>query len=271
MPVGQKILLQLSRNGKNWIDVFDPNPRVLHSFEAYAAPRIDQIEPAFGPVKPKEETTIQIKGVNFNCPDATCSKLKVRFQNKMGDNFFSTNVQKTDSKTIVATVPKYTVPDVLSVEVTMNGVDYTNNGLTYGFYDPYLIDVSPRLISTDGSTIVTVKGIGFVKSDEVKVQFQNYSSPIRCGNSDCVMPATFVSSNVVTAPTFAKDKLTYSNSKKQVEWDPFELSVAVYSNAFVHNNIQLFYFKQPSFQLLSTSETPANIPISLMVNIDADE
>jgi hypothetical protein len=44
------------------------------------------------------------------------------------------------SNTIIAKIPKYTTPDVLKVEVSMNGLDFTNDNKTYGYFDPYLID-----------------------------------------------------------------------------------------------------------------------------------
>ena len=56
---------------------------------------------------------------------------------------------------------------MLKVEVSMNGDDYTTDGLTYGYFDPYILEVHPRLISTTGNTVVKVKGIGFVDSGEV--------------------------------------------------------------------------------------------------------
>lgn len=46
----------------------------------------------------------------------------------------------------------------------MNGIDYTNDKLTYGYYDPYLIDANPKLINVNGKTNVTVTGLGFVDS-----------------------------------------------------------------------------------------------------------
>lgn len=55
----------------------------------------------------------------------------------------------------------------------MNGLDYTNDNKTYGYYDPYVIDAQPRLISVKGTTIVTVSGVGFVDSGEVKAKFSD--------------------------------------------------------------------------------------------------
>ena len=61
-------------------------------------------------------------------------------------------------------IPKYTKPDVLRVELTLNGKDYTNDGKNYGYFDPYVLNAEPRLISVEGTTIVRIKGFGFVNS-----------------------------------------------------------------------------------------------------------
>ena len=57
---------------------------------------------------------------------------------------------------------------MLRVELTLNGQDYTDDKKTYGYFDPYVLDASPRLISVDGTTIVNIKGFGFVNSGETK-------------------------------------------------------------------------------------------------------
>ena len=65
-------------------------------------------------------------------------------------------------------IPKYTKPDVLKVELTLNSKDYTNDGKTYGYFDPYVLNAEPRLISVEGTTKVRIKGFGFVNSSETK-------------------------------------------------------------------------------------------------------
>jgi restriction endonuclease S subunit len=77
-------------------------------------------------------------------------------------------------------VPEYTKPDVLNVEVTNNGESYTNDNKTYGFFDPFVIDADPKLIAVDGSTLVSVKGIGFVNSGTTKAIFNNRTHPLIC-------------------------------------------------------------------------------------------
>lgn len=91
--------------------------------------------------------------------------------------------------TIKCKIPMYTKPDVLPVQVTLNGIDYSNDDVKFGFYDPYVIDAEPRLIATDGSTRVTVKGIGFVDSGEAKTKFKDKADTIKCLEGHCHNPA----------------------------------------------------------------------------------
>ena len=68
-------------------------------------------------------------------------------------------------------IPYYTKPDILRVEVTVNGKDYTNDKKTYtvnGIYNPIVLNAVPRLISVDGTTKVKIIGFGFVNSNETK-------------------------------------------------------------------------------------------------------
>jgi hypothetical protein len=69
---------------------------------------------------------------------------------------------------IQCTIPKYPAPETLSVDVSFNGQDFTNDGVKYGFMDPFILDVEPRLISSKGTTMVIVKGYGFVQMEDSK-------------------------------------------------------------------------------------------------------
>lgn len=111
-----------------------------------------------------------MSGTDFVCPDPSCSDLTV-VMGEEEDNKIYIQAELVDSATVKFLVPKYTKPEVLRVELTLNGKDYTNDNKTYGFFDPYVLDVQPRLIHTDGSTIVTISGFGFVDSNEIKTKF----------------------------------------------------------------------------------------------------
>jgi len=150
--------------------VKNPRTDVTQSFTYYQAPEITGLSPTFGPVKPDTDTDLTIKGSGFVCPNGDCKDVQIRFTDS-DDNKIYMPCQLVDSSTIKVLIPKYTRPDVLTVEASMNGIDYTNSQKTYGFFDPYIIDAKPRLISVKGTTLVTVKGLGFVDSGQLDSKF----------------------------------------------------------------------------------------------------
>ena len=119
-----------------------------HSFLWYESPHVTSIFPTFGPVKNPNDLTMTIHGTNFVCPDTSCKDLTVRF-GKLPDNAIYVKGTLIEAGSITCLVPKYTKPDVLEVEVSLNGYDYTNDNLTFGYYDPYVVDVEPRLLTVD--------------------------------------------------------------------------------------------------------------------------
>jgi len=51
-----------------------------------------------------------------------------------------------NSNQVRVTVPQYVKPEILPVEVSFNGEDFTSSNLTYNFFDPFLLNVAPSLI-----------------------------------------------------------------------------------------------------------------------------
>ena len=159
----------------------------------------------------------------------------------------------------------YTKPDVLPVQVTLNGFDYSNDNITFGFYDPYVIDAQPRLIATDGSTRVTVKGLGFVNSGETKVRYHSYPKLLKCQDSDCVESADFVDKNHLVADTLPQSKLSYASDGKPLAWDVFYVEASVYNNDFTDNRVALYYYEEPQYESYQNGETPANIQTEIFI------
>lgn len=107
---------------------------------------------------------MDIEGTYLKCPDPHCQDLYVRFGEP--DQAILVKATWTNETFVRVRIPKYTKPDVLRVELTLNGKDYTNDGRTYGYFDPYVLNAEPRLISVEGTTIVRIKGFGFVNSSQ---------------------------------------------------------------------------------------------------------
>lgn len=101
-------------------------------------------------------------------------------------------------------VPKYTKPDVLRVEITVNGKDWTNDGKSYGYFDPYILRAEPALISVEGTTKVRLKGFGFVNSTDSKSLISSSSSTLTlaCQGKPCVKEARYIDKNTIETSTF---------------------------------------------------------------------
>lgn len=84
----------------------------------------------------------------------------------------------------------------------MNGNDYTNDQKTYGYFDPYVLNAEPRLISVDGTTKVKIKGFGFVNSNETKALFSSNNNTLLCSGAYCIKEATYIDKYTLETSTF---------------------------------------------------------------------
>jgi hypothetical protein len=116
-PIGTYAIIEVSFNHKDWIDI-NKDPTKNYGFSYYGAPKIGAINPNFGPVKSPNNESILISGQNFNCPDPSCVNLWVRFGDP--ENGILVPGVKVGDNLVQASVPKYTKPDVLPVEITFN-------------------------------------------------------------------------------------------------------------------------------------------------------
>lgn len=55
-------------------------------------------------------------------------------------------------------------------------------------------------------------------------------------------------------------------------WDPVNLEASVYASAFTDNRVSVYYYEEADYTLgVSDAETPANIPIELMIGAKINE
>jgi len=117
----------------------------------YNGPRVTEVNPTYGVTKNPKGLTLEVKGQNFECPNKDCGRIKVRFTNAKGDEIYSDG-KLSESLSVITLIPKYPAPETLDVDVSFNGQDFTNDKVKFGFSDPYILDINPRLISTHGTT-----------------------------------------------------------------------------------------------------------------------
>ena len=159
-------------------------------------------------------------------------------------------------------IPKYTKPDVLAVEISMNGRDYTNDKVTYGFYDAFVIDVSPRLISKKGGTKLSIRGFGFVDSgaSEVSSKFgSKEAGELVCNNqTPCINSAKFIDKNTITTVSPPQNSVNYSDGSNIGE-DPITVEASVYNALYTSNEIEVHYIYDAEYKKISRDNVPRNL------------
>jgi hypothetical protein len=163
---------------------------------------------------------------------------------------------------------------VLDVELTINDESYTSDNKTYGFFDPFVLDAIPRLIATDGTTQVQIKGIGFVDSADAKALYNNRSSAskaIGCGSvgiSECTRKATFVDKSTLLTSTYPQAEVRYTDTGNSVMWDPMSIDATVIGDEFTNNQVHVFYYENPTLLGANINEAPANLEAQIIITSD---
>lgn len=172
---------------------------------------------------------------------------------------------------IEVAIPKYTKPDILPVDVSINGRDFTNDHVTYGYYDAFVLDVQPRLISKRGGTKMTVKGFGFVNSggSEIAAKFGSQTSgELICNaNTPCTVPAKFVDKNTITTESLPQNTVNYQD-RANIGEDPMTVEVSVYGSSFTENDLEVYYIYSPEYRKVNRSSVPRNMQIPLLIETE---
>ena len=199
------VALQLSVNGQQW-------QNIDHPVKFYNGPRVTAVNPTFGVTKNPRNQKLEISGENFQCPSGDCSKIKVRFTNFQGHKIFM-NGRMSETGSVFCDIPKYPAPETLDVDVTFNDQDYTNNGVQFGYLDPFIEDVEPKLISATGSTKLTLRGYGFVQVEESKslVAFKAGDESLTCSGAPCTKTYSVVDERTATTDTIEQSQVAKSD------------------------------------------------------------
>lgn len=266
--VGTKAIMSVSFDQQNWQQVIPSNKD--HSFLYFNAPQVTAIEPHFGPVKSKKDEVAILHGRNFVCPENDCSQIFVRFG--YPNNATYVPGKWLSESQIQVIVPKYTKPDVLPVDVTLNDQDFTNDNVTYGFFDPFLLDVTPRLIPARGGTRLTLHGFGFVNSeaDQIESLFgTKKDGDLNCNaKTPCITKATFESKNILYTDSLPKASLTLASDGTALGDQGFTVDASVYQGGFTDAKIVVWYIHDLEYQSLNRNDVPKNLQVPLIISTE---
>jgi len=229
--------LEISPEGQTWI----PVPSTSISF--YNSPQIDTVEPTFGKIK-QQGATIKVNGRYFECQDDACANLKCSFS---GSNFqVVTKGVRKSSTTIICDLPVVSRPEETLVQISVDGVDYTAQKVYYTFYSAFVVNVNPAYVPVEGNIPVRVYGFGFANTGKLQVRLENSkdNSVLYCSKSQCVFPATYISTNELEFTIPAQNTITTA-AGSSIGFTPIEVEVSVYGDEFTNDNVPLNFYHQP--------------------------
>jgi hypothetical protein len=248
----ERARIEITANGQHWQETG-------HSIHFYNGPKVVSVNPTYGVTKNPRNQSIEISGENLNCPNNDCSKVKVRFTNKEGDEIIVRG-ELTSAGTVKCAIPAYPAPETLNVDVSLNGLDYSNDKVTFGYIDPFVLGVEPRLISTKGTTKVALKGYGFVRMEDAKMQtaLRSETQALTCSvgtgenaaSAPCTKTYTVVNEKLSTVDTFPQAEV--SKGPKNVGFEPINIDIMSPDGDYEHNEIDIWYYKDPVVKGIST-------------------
>ena len=146
-------------------------------------------------------------------------------------------------------VPKYNKPEVLPVEISLDDIYFTSDGKTYGYYDPFVYKVTPKIVSKKGNTTITVTGYGFVNTTGtyLKVKYGYKNNPLSCKGGHCWVMAKYINQNTIQAQTLPYKDVVYEGSQNELKADDFAVEVSVYGDDFTDNGVPIKYFGEPIY------------------------
>ncbi len=245
--------VQLSFNGENYKSI----PEKKFSF--YVLPNITEIYPKYGPLRSSYQQ-IKVKLDNYIC-NSDCDKIKCKFTSK--NSILIEQGIYVSPNNINCTVPNVNMPEAYNVEVSLNGEYYTKNNFNYTFYDPYVIRVTPQMVSSKGDTKIRITGLGFADSgDNLKVRFGDTKNPLKCDYKNCIVNAKFIDENTIEAITFPQNLINLQKTGDNIGFEKFSVEVSVYNDDFTNNNITIFYYDEPLVVEDVLTSTGLNLSIS---------
>ena len=196
------------------------------TFEYQGTVFLSSVEPRSGSTS--GGTPITLRGFGF----ANASMLTCGFSEQNG-RFLSSPAVQASGSTAVCSSPPLTSgkgyayvagPTVVTVTVSLNGVDFTRRGLQYTYYQPVeVFGLFPAMGSTSGGTVVTIVGRGFLPSEALSCRFGAFAaSPGEFLSSDAVRctspPSPHGPTDVIVSIT--NNLADYSESSAIFEYRP---------------------------------------------------
>lgn len=135
----------------------------------------------------------------------------------------------------------------MSVEVSLNGHDWTYDNVDYSYYDAFVEAFWPKVGKVEGGTDISVKGYGFANTgNDLLCRFGSEKRPLKCKKSpDCTFQAKYVSDNEIICTSPEAADVSYADNGEPIGKGPIDLEVSVHDREFTKNGIKFAYYEEP--------------------------
>lgn len=137
--------------------------------------------------------------------------------------------------------------------------------------DPFILDVQPRLISSKGTTIVTVMGYGFVQMEESKsmISLNSGNQALKCSENSICQNIYHVD-NEHSAQVGTNAQSTVTLAGQNIGFNAWNMWIMNPDGDYTPNNINLWYYKDLVFTEISAQFAYSNEekPLILKTNFN---
>ena len=120
----------------------------------YEGPTVEKIVPSFGEANQGNSYNINVHGKNFKCLTKECNKLLCKFEFSGEKEYIIFKGKFKSAKEIVCPVPKINRALVLKVSISVDGRDFSGDDVSFTFFDPFVLELSPKIISITGKIFI---------------------------------------------------------------------------------------------------------------------
>jgi len=179
----------------------------------------------------------------------------------------------TSSGTIQCIEPEYPSPETLTVDVSFNGQDCSNDAVNFSYIVPFVLGVKPRLISPRGDTKVLVEGFGFAHTGDDEKQQIAYAHdyiPMVSGGKIATKIYKVLNEMQVMVDSFDQNNLDIKGEKgnKNVGFEPMTVEIRNPDGEYDPNDIYIYYYKEPAVQKQSAEFAYINEDKMVIFNVD---
>lgn len=157
----------------------------------------------------------------------------------------------------------------MTVDVSFNGLDWSNDNVNFSYIDPFVLGVRPRLISPKGTSKLLVEGFGFAHTgndEEEQIAFAHEYKPMQANGKIATKVYKVLNEMQVETETFEQEQLSYGG--KNIAFEPMTVQIRNPDNGYDPNDVYIYYYKEPVVQKQSAEFAYINEDKMLIFNVD---